>query len=126
MKKNDLRQNIEYILIGQATIYCEQINTGAKPCAQLMFQTQYLTLIKNTIKKEKCKAIYFDEDQDFKVVFIYKYEFVKLIIDELLIKKSKKIIPNGFEVWAAGKLFGYSDFEISRYLKKHGYLNKSS
>jgi hypothetical protein len=28
----------------------------------------------------------------------------------------------GAAIWASGKLFGYSDFEIARYLEEHGHV----
>lgn len=119
MKKN----KTDYFILGQISTYCEQVSTGAKLCAQLIFHNKYLSIISKAIKKEKCKAIFFNEGENFKVVFIYKYDFARFIICEL-IKVNRKKIPNAFEIWVAGKMFGYSDYEISKYLKKHGYLYK--
>jgi len=94
-------------------------------CAQLLFKKEYLPLIKDTIKQEKCKVVFFSEGKDFKVAFIYRYDFAKFVIHELA-KRSKKKFPSLFEIWATGKIFGYSDHEISKFLKKHRYLNKEN
>ena len=117
-------EKIKNTLLGQITVYCEQVNTGTKLCAQVMCMDKYLSFIKAITKQERCKILYKNGGKGFKVVFIYKYDFVQLIINELFIKKNKKRIPSGLEIWASGKLFGYSDYEISNYLRKHGYLKK--
>ena len=109
------------MLYGQVSAYCEQVSAGAKLCAQLIIQNEYGAMIKRFIKKEKCKYIYFSEGNNFKVIFIYKYDFAKFIIYEL-VRRNKNKTPKAFEIWVAGKMFGYSDYEISKYLKKHGYL----
>ena len=112
------------MLLGQIGAYCEQVNTGAKLCAQLIIKNEYLAIARDVIKKETCKSLCFDGSHDFKVVFIYKYNFAKFIIYELA-KRSEKKKPDAFEIWVTGKMFGYSDYEISKYLKKHGYLQKN-
>jgi hypothetical protein len=117
-------KNIESMLHGQVSAYCEQVSAGAKLCAQLIIQNEYGEMIKTFIKKEKCKSIYFNEGKHFKVIFIYKYDFAKFIIYEL-VRRSKNKTPKAFEIWMSGKMFGYSDYEISKYLKKHGYLQKT-
>lgn len=121
--KYTINDKIKYTLFGQVTTYCEQVNTGTKLCAQVMCMDVYLPFIKEIIKQEKCKVFYRNGAKGFKVIFIYQYDFVKLIIDELLIKKSKNSTPSGFQIWATGKLFGYSDYEISKYLERHGYTS---
>ena len=103
-------EKIKCTLLGQVTTYCEQVMTGAKLCAQIMFQDKYLSFIKNTAKQEGCKVIVADGEQSFKIAFIYKYGFVKLIIEELLIKKNDGVTSTAFDIWATGKLFGYSDY----------------
>lgn len=115
-------KTIEYMILGQISVYCEQINAGAKLCSQITILNEYLRLAEESIRQEKCKALIFNEGQECSIVFIYKYDFVEKIIYGL-IERSKKPTPDAFEVWAAGKLFGYSDYEISRYLGEHGYLS---
>lgn len=44
------------MLHGQVNFYCEQVNAGAKLCAQLIFKNEYSLIIRNTVKKEKSKA----------------------------------------------------------------------
>lgn len=117
-----MNKKIKYTLLGQLTTYCEQVNTGTKLCAQIMCMDIYWPFVREIIEQEGCKVLYRNESKDFKVIYIYKYDFVELIIDELLDSQREK--PSGFIVWATGKLFGYSDYEISEYLERHGYLNK--
>ncbi len=112
-----------YTLLGQVTAYCEQVNAGAKPCAQMLCLKKYLPFVEKNVKQEKCMIMYKDVPADVVAIFIYKYDFVKPIIEELLIDRDEGT-PSAFQIWATGKLFGYSDYEISQYLKAHGYLSK--
>ena len=112
----------KYVLLGQVICYCEQVEAGAKLCAQIMFQDKYSSFIQNAVTQEDCKILVMNGEKGFKIAFIFKYDWVKLIIDELIIKNEENAGPDVLCVWATGKLFGYSDYEISRYLKMHGYL----
>jgi hypothetical protein len=113
---------IRCTLLGQTTAYCEQVITGSKLCAQLLCLNEHLPFVKGIIEQEKCRTFHKAISAEASAVFIYKYDFVRLIINELLID-DRKATPTAFRVWATGKLFGYSDFEISKYLEAHGYLD---
>lgn len=120
-----INRSIKYMILGQIGIYCEEVNKGTKLCAQMTILNDFLPILIVSIKQEKCKAIILDEGAEYKNIFIYKYDFVEKLIKGV-IERSKKPHPDVFEVWATGKLFGYSDYEISKYLKKHGYLRKGN
>ncbi len=115
-------ENVSYTLVGQITAYCEQVNAGAKLCAQLLCIERYLPLAMEMIEREQCRCFCREVSPEAVAVFIYKYDFVELLIEELLISNDGDI-PSASRVWASGKLFGYSDFEIWQYLKEHGYLD---
>lgn len=111
-------------LSGQVIAYCEQVQAGAKLCGQLLCSNDYVPFVREVISRERCRSIHRSVSRDVTSVFIYKYKFVELLIDELCIKKDQRN-PGVVDIWAAGKLFGYSDLEILNYLRKHGYLDRS-
>jgi hypothetical protein len=121
MGVNDESEKARLVLLGQVTAYCEQIKAGAKPCAQLLCLKEYVPLVSEIAVSDGCKIVQKEASTDISAVFIYKSDFIKPIINELLIGRGDKD-PTLFEVWATGKLFGYSDAEIYSYLQMHGYL----
>jgi len=48
-------------------------------------------------------------------VWIYKYPFVRALIERVANNEQ----PSLSSVWFTGKIFGYSDLEISSYIDKH-------
>jgi hypothetical protein len=110
---------LDYIVYGQILSYCEQVLNGAKLAAQIIINKKYRKMVCDTILNEKCKFCDKKSGNDYYVIFIYKYPYVRILINELFTEKSN---PKLSDIWAAGKLFGYSDYEIGEYLKGHGYV----
>ena len=78
-----------------------------------------------SILEEHCKVIFnYDRPYDRITAYIYKYNFVKILIKELFLNKNKDK-PTLSDIWIAGKLFGYSDYEIANYLQEHGYIKNA-
>lgn len=116
------------IVFGQIITYCEQIQRGSKLVAEIGFAEKDTHLIQETINNEGCKAI-FDLNRGYgrATVWIYKYDYVALLIDQLFMKnRNRQGKLSALEIWTTGKLFGYSNYEISNYLKEHGYIQKPS
>jgi hypothetical protein len=113
-------EHADHIIYGQIIVYCEQVLTGTKLIAKLDFNRIYLEMVKKTIKKEKCHAIYRSINKEMSCVIIYKYDFVAILIEQLLLRKKVKITV--LDIWATGKMFGYSNYEIGKYLKGHGVV----
>lgn len=114
---------IPEIIYGQVITYCEQINTGTKLVAHIQFHKSCFELVRDTIKQEQCKAIFEKATEEMRVALIYKYGFVKLLIKQSLLLDKEK--PTALDVWVAGQLFGYSNYEIAKYLEKHGYVDNA-
>jgi len=107
-------------LIGKVEAYCEQIRAGAKLLAELGFDGRHTKMVKEMVAASGCKlALDFRRGQNRPVAHIYKYAFVKRLVETWLGPSSKP--PTGAGIWATGKLFGYSDFEIAQYLRERGY-----
>lgn len=113
------KPTIEFELTGNINTYCEQIQTGCKLVAEIGFHKKYLSNIKKEIKQNNCKVVFKKRPYDRYVAFIYKYNFVKYLITELFMNAGHGKISI-FKMWAMGKIFGYSDFEIAKYMEECG------
>jgi hypothetical protein len=102
-------------LVGKAEAYCEQIRTGAKLVGAFGFDRRYIRLVRKTVKTEGCKLIV-NEAYGRATAYVYRYPFAKLLIKNMLRFSGK---ASATTIWTTGKVFGYSDYEIARYLEQH-------
>jgi len=111
-------------LVGKAEVYCEQVRTGAKLVGAFGFDRRYIGLVKRTVRTEGCKVVI---DQSYSperaTAYVYRYAFVRLLIKTLLSSSGESV--SGTAIWVSGKLFGYSDCEIARYLEDQGYVKNA-
>lgn len=107
--------------LGKVEVYCEQVQAGAKLNASCLVNKRDIDIARRLIADAGLKAI-IDEDhsEDFADVDIYKYEFVRALLDGLNERGAPR---SAFDNWVNGKLFGYSDYEIARWLHEHGYIS---
>jgi hypothetical protein len=106
---------VEGYLVGKAEVYCEQVRTGAKLVGAFGFNKDHLPLVKKTVKTEGCKLLV-DESNGRATAYVYRYAFARRLIKTMLGYSGK---ASSAAIWTTGKLFGYSDFEIARYLEEH-------
>jgi hypothetical protein len=108
-------------LVGKAEVYCEQVRTGTKLVGAFGFDRKYIGLVKRTVRTEGCKLV-IDQtySKDRATAYVYRYAFVKLLMRRYFSSSSEPVA--GAAIWVAGKLFGYSDFEIAHYLEEHNYV----
>ncbi|HBB95556.1 MAG TPA: hypothetical protein DC054_09205 [Blastocatellia bacterium] len=109
-------------LVGKAEVYCEQVRTGAKLAGAFGFDRRYVGLVRRTVRTEGCKVV-IDQaySPDRATAYVYKYAFVKKLMKTFFSRSGKPVA--GSAIWVSGKLFGYSDFEIARYLEERGYVS---
>jgi hypothetical protein len=102
-------------VLGQIAAYCEQVRTGCKLAATLQIRHAHVSCAAEFIATEECRSEIENAPDGAVVLWIYKYPFVgKLIRDNQ--RRDVDAPPDAASVWSAGKLFGYSDYEIARYL----------
>ena len=99
--------------------YCEAVKTGSKPTALMSIQTRYeeeaVKLIKDLGLEAYTKKVM--EDENWQVLWIYKEYYLLEII------KMAPRYPNSiFEHWLLGKLFGYSEEAIKKFLTDNYFL----
>jgi hypothetical protein len=99
-------------LKGQINCYCEAVKRDMKPMALLPVQDRYLEEIENFVRDEEKLNLCSKKLCDGWVsVFIYKYEYLKDVIEEL--PEHPKTV---YEHWILGKAFGYSDNSIEDFV----------
>ncbi len=113
-------KSTESYISGILSTYCEQILCGTKLAAEFGFHKDDQPIVETIIQKNNCRYIIKKRECNRLVVWIYKYNFVATLIQELFIQNHDKI--SLLTIWASGKLFGYSDFEIASYLQEHGFV----
>ena len=112
---------------GSVNIYCEQVLTGSKLVGAISIIKNQEKIVREVVKSRQCK-VYFDYPftHERGVAYIYKYKFVLMLMKELWFHEKWKVedTHTASEIWITGKMFGYSDFEIAKYLEKHGYIKE--
>ncbi|MCK9568595.1 hypothetical protein M0R72_06610 [Candidatus Pacearchaeota archaeon] len=107
-----VKKYIEGFLAGQTIAYCEQVRLGAKLAANIDCDQTYVDKLLPIVADEGCRASVVSTSPGRVCFWIFRYEFVKSIIDHLQ-SVSENEIANDFDIWIAGKLFGYADCEIA-------------
>jgi hypothetical protein len=110
-------------VLGQVSVYLEQILTGAKLAAQLGCSNAHVDDITKAVGEDGCQSIIEYRSADRVSVWIFKEDFVRTLIAEL---GQNATPPTAAGVWAMGKLFGYSDAAIGPYLREHGLIKSAS
>ena len=110
-------------VLGQATAYIEQVIAGAKLAAQIGCAREYLQEVVLAAERDGCGTLVQDRDHGRVAIWIFRASFVRELIASF---KEKAHPPTASDVWAMGKLFGYSDSAIEAYLQAHGLTTSAS
>ena len=105
----------------QALVYAQQVDAGAKLVATLQVKHELAAAVEATCRQEGC-AVSIEKRDGWAYVWIYKYPFVRLLIEEIKRRGSPK---SALDTWVNGKLFGYSDYEIARALEREGHIESA-
>lgn len=107
----------------QALVYAQQVATGTKLAASFMVKPELVDSVAEAVLAEGCRIVV-DRGGRWATIWVYKYPFVELLIKEKRASKEHGR-PSPLEIWSTGKLFGYSDYEIARFLEQHGYIDSA-
>lgn len=100
---------------GQLMVYCYEISKGTKPVAVLVIKTKYTTEALGYIENEGliCSVRIMTKYPEWSSIYIYKDKYLEEIINNAPEE------PNSvYDHWILGKLFGYSDAEIKKFITK--------
>jgi hypothetical protein len=106
--------SIQGFLDGQATAYCEQVRLGSRLAGAINCDEEHAERLHRLVVTEECRAKVIPAELGRVSLWIYRYGFVGNIIDCL--SADPQDGPDVFTVWATGKLFGYADNEIAKYI----------
>jgi len=115
-------------IVGRVATYCEQVSTGTKLIGQLTVRRQDESVVRRTAKSEGCRVRFRRyDDQQRSCATLYYYPFVRTLLRDLEREESRRRgnCPSALHVWTAGKLFGYSDYEVGKFLAAKGYVNEA-
>ena len=110
-------------VLGQATAYIEQVNAGAKLAAQIGCANAHVQDVTKAAERDGCTTIVEDRGFGRASVWIFRSPFVRELIAGF---NEKAHAPTALDVWAMGKLFGYSDSAIEAYIQAHGLFRSAS
>ncbi len=105
---------IQGFLDGQATAYCEQVRLGSRLAGAINCGAEHAERLLGLVTREGCRGMVVPIEAGRVTLWIYRYEFVRPIIDRLAADSQGN--ADTFTVWAAGKLFGYADNEVAAYI----------
>lgn len=104
--------------LGRILTYCECVNTGTKLLAELLVNRRDIGWVESEIERMGCLCtIDRTHSEDYAEVYLFKYPWVQQLLEE---SNEKGAPRSAFDHWITGKLFGYSDFEIHKFLDKGG------
>lgn len=112
MNMRDVKEYTEGFLVGQAVAYCEQVKLGSRSAGLIDCKQEYVDKLIPIAEQEGCSFKISLTEYGRAGFWIYKHRFVEIIIDHIQ-SHSNKEYADAFDIWIAGKLFGYADCEIA-------------
>ena len=98
-------------------IHIMLVNAGVRPVALVMVRNNHIEESKNLIKTENLFMILNPRGENHTAIYIFKHHYVENIINFTLGKPHDR---KALMWWMEGKMFGYSDEEIARYVTRRG------
>jgi len=112
-------------IVGRVVTYCEQLATGTKLIGQLVVRRCDKSLVRQTVKSEGCRVHFGQcDDQQRSCATLYCHDFALALLRDLEREEGSREdgCPTALGIWTAGKLFGYSDYEVGKFLAARGYV----
>ena len=102
--------------IGSIATHILLVNTGVRPVAEQVIQNYCVDECLKLVKKEGLQYIVFPDSETHTSIYMFKNSYLKHIINFSLNNPyNKNIVMH----WIRGKMFGYSDEEIARFIEKN-------
>jgi len=111
--RGGLCSSVRCFLEGQIVAYCDQVKTGSRVAAQIGIPSDYAPSLRSLVRREGCLVKTKDVTAGRVSLWIYRHRVVAQLIDHI------DALPSGHVgIWSTGKLFGYSDQAVLRFLAK--------
>lgn len=114
MKPHKKNRYIEGFLAGQAVAYCELIRNGVRLAGEITCPSFHIDALVSLIAQEGLKFAVEQTNPRLHraTIWIYRDDIIKRIIDYLRSSRRSEL-----SVWGMGKIFGYADCEIIKFIK---------
>lgn len=100
-------------IAGELFTYCYVVKTGSKSVAMMPIQNKYLEEAKITVGNIDGLKFYSEFlYEGWTTIYIYKHDYLLEVI-----KNSPDEPKTVYEHWVLGKMFGYSDEEIGKFIE---------
>ena len=99
------------LIFGELNSYCYMVNRGCKSIATMGLQDRHIADAKQIIENEKLKFYSEFLYEGWTTIYIYKHDYLLEVI-----KNSPDEPKTVYEHWVLGKMFGYSDEEIGKFI----------
>jgi len=115
---------------GEVMVYCEMILRGLKPMAYTLFRKEHLHIIEAMVRMDELKMQTYSWPGDksgFIGCAIYSDPIHLALLEMMLDGKYPSPDSESAKVlglYATGKIFGYSDGEVLRYIRKRSDLTQ--
>ena len=100
--------------IGALDTHVALVLKGVRPAAKLTILNEQLEEVEKTVAHDGLHMYAIPHDPHRTQVFIFRHPYLAAIIKSVIGQEKDKV----FRAWCFGKLFGYSDEEIGRFLGK--------
>lgn len=100
--------------IGALDTHVDLLLKGVRPAAELIILNEQMDEVRKTVAHYELRVYAIPHDPCRTQVFIFRHPYLEVIIKNILRQEK----DNVFRVWCFGKLFGYSDEEIGRFLQQ--------
>lgn len=107
-------KNLKYWQLGSISSNIFFVKKGIRPVSQFTIRKEWVDEIIIEIKKNHLYFLKINIDENYDSLYIFKYLYLENIIKFVNSLPYNKDILNA---WIDGKMFGYSDEEIERYIK---------
>jgi hypothetical protein len=100
-------------IAGELFILAYSVKTGCKPVAMMPIQNRYVDEIKDYVQTVDGIKFYSEPlSEGWTTIYLYKHDYMLEVI-----KRSPDNPHTPFDHWVLGKMFGYSDEEIGKYIQ---------
>jgi len=111
-----MEEDINYLtglIFGELNAYCYMVNKGCKPVAIMSLQNRYVDKAKEKVEKTDGLKFYSEYlCEGWTTIYIYKHDYLLEVI-----KSSPSEPKTAYDHWVLGKMFGFSDEEIGKYIE---------
>jgi len=110
------------LIMNSITIHVMLVNAGVRPVASVMVRNEHIEECKKLIKTDNLFMMLNPRGEKHTTIYIFKHPCVENVINFTL---GKPYDIKALMQWIEGKMFGYSESEINRFIVSKKNRNES-